>query len=272
MYPSPTLPIRGCLFKSKSSTNSTQDVLSFDASTGQVTATSRTLPDNNGELEMTFDEWHQAWRRLLDLIKTFVPHDFLAWEVHYSFILNSENRAELWPLYLAYDAEIRKRTTRFGIDPSKFSIGIWNDLETRYTAKKVLSIVHADLRNHTDHSVHSHAVPSSSTPRNPSQGSSFRNNQVSLDSPKTGRCIFCGCRAKSHLSRNCTAACYANGSPCLLARQEPFGTRVSQSGKRYCFSWNGPSGCDQVPCRKGDHFCTLCGTPTHNAQQCDVVP
>ena len=217
---------KGCLFKNKSLSNPTQDVLTFDASTGQVTATSKSLPDN-GELEMTFDEWHQAWRRLLDLIKSFIPQDFLAWEVHYLFILNSENRAEMWPLYLAYDAEIHQRTTRFGIDPSKFSIGIWNDLETRYTAKKVLSIVHADMRHRSDCSMHSQLTPLSSTPRDLSQGSSFRTNRTLLDNPKTGRCIFCGCRAKTHLSHNCTATCYANGSSCHLARQEPFGTRVS---------------------------------------------
>ena len=134
---------KGCLLTNKSM-NSTQDVLYFDASTGHITATSKSLPDN-GELEMMFDKWHQAWRCLLELVKTFIPQDFLAWEVHYSFILNSENRAEMWPLYLAYNAEICRRTTQLGIDPSKFSIGIWNGLETRYTAKKVLSIVHADM-------------------------------------------------------------------------------------------------------------------------------
>ena len=53
---------------------------------------------------------------------------------HYTFILNRENRAELWPVYLAYDAEICKRTTHFPIDPSVFSLSIWNDLEARHTA------------------------------------------------------------------------------------------------------------------------------------------
>ena len=70
------------------------------------------------------------------------------WETHYNFILNSENRAELWPLYLAYDAEIRKKAIYSSIDPSIFSIGVWNDLEVRYTAKKVLSLVQSDLNKH----------------------------------------------------------------------------------------------------------------------------
>lgn len=256
---------KGCLLKNK---NATQDILSFDPITGQVTTTSKTLNDS-GELELTFDEWHQAWRRLLELIKSYLPEELLAWEVHYSFILNNENRAEMWPLYLAYDAEIRKRSTMSSIDPAQFSIGIWNDLEARYTAKKVLSLVQSDLRQFSDRPP---GNQTSNTPRNPSSSSSFRNLRHPLpDNPRRGRCIFCGDRSKEHSSHACTAACYANGSPCHLSKQGATGPRTSKSGKRYCYAWNALSGCDQNPCPKGDHLCTLCGTPLHNAQRCDVV-
>jgi hypothetical protein len=262
---------RGCLLKNK--TSSAQDFLSYDPATGQVVATAKTLPDH-GELELTFDEWHQAWRRLLDLIKTFFPEELHLWQIHHSFILNSENRAEMWPVYLAYDADIRRRTTQSSIDPSVFSIGIWNDLEMRYAAKKVLNLVQTDMKQHPErfYPPANPVNPPSYTPRNPSQASSFRNLQHPLpENPKSGRCIFCGDRSKTHTSRNCTAACYANGSPCHLARQEPSGARTSSSGRRYCYAWNGPTGCDQGTCRKGEHICTLCGTFAHNAQRCDVV-
>lgn len=254
---------KGCLFKNKSSTN---DALAVDPLTGMIHTTSASLSDD-AELDLTFDEWYQAWRRLLDLIRAFVPHDFHAWEIHYSFIANSENRAELWPLYLAYDAEIRRRTTRVPIDPSKFSIGIWNDLEVRYTTKKVLSLVQADLRQQTGRS-----APDRQKPRNPSNNHSFRDQHSHADSSKIGRCIFCGDRTKTHMSRNCTAACYANGVPCHLHRVEPSGTRQSRSGKRYCYAWNGLSGCEYgATCRRGEHLCTLCGSNSHNAQQCNAV-
>ena len=121
---------KGCLFKDKSSTVSAQDLLTIDPTSGTIQTTS-TSPSDEGELDLTFDEWHQAWRQLLYLIKTYLPDEFLMWETHYLFILNSENHAELWPLYLAYDTEIQKRTTCFSFDPSVFSIGIWNDLELR---------------------------------------------------------------------------------------------------------------------------------------------
>lgn len=256
---------KGCLFNDKSSADS-GDNITIDIENKTIKTASSSLSDDK-ELSLTFDEWHQAWRRLLDLIRTFIPHDFLAWEVHYSFILNSENRAELWPLYLAYDAEIRKKTTRFPIDPSIFSIGIWNDLEARYTTNRVLALVQADLRLNSGR-----PTSDKNKPRNPSNNSSFRDHQTQGDTTKTGRCIFCGDRSKSHISRNCSATCYTNGVPCHLHRVEPSGLRQSRSGKRYCFAWNGPSGCEYATtCRRGEHLCTLCGNSSHSAQQCSAV-
>jgi hypothetical protein len=82
------------LLKNKSLLSASQDILSYDSSTGQVVPTSKALNDN-GELELTFDEWHQAWRCLLELIKSYLPQEFLLGEIHYSFILNNENRSEM---------------------------------------------------------------------------------------------------------------------------------------------------------------------------------
>jgi hypothetical protein len=256
---------KGCLLKNKPSAAASHEILTLDPVTGQIQTTTTPFSDD-GELDLTFDEWHQAWRRLLDLIRTYVPDEFLMWEIHYSFIIDNENRAELWPLYLAYDVEIRKRSTQQGIDPSKFSIGIWNDLEVRYNAKKVYALVQADLKHQMVR-----ASPGKPKPRNPnSEGSSFRDHQTAPDPSKTGRCIFCGDRSKLHLSRNCTASCNTSGSPCFVCKID--GRRQTKSGKRLCFAWNGPSGCDlRSSCTRGEHICTLCDGASHNAQQCDAV-
>ena len=260
--PLTVLTDKGCVLKDKS-ISASDEYFTCDSS-GFIHKSSKPLTDE-GELDLTFDEWHQAWRRLLDLIRTFIPREFLMWETHYSFILNSENRAEMWPLYLAYDTEIRRRAIQSPIDPSVFSIGIWNDLEVRYTAKKVLAMVQSDLKQQPTRS------PNQPNSRKSGQSSSFRNQQSS-DNSKTGRCIFCGDRTKSHMSRNCSADCNTSGAPCHLHRTEPHGTRQSKSGKRYCFGWNGVSGCDKgLSCRKGEHWCTLCGSTSHTAQNCDSV-
>ena len=263
---------KGCLMKDRPATSLSHDVLTIDSATGQISTSSKSLSDD-GELDLSFDEWHQAWRRLLDLIKTYIPDKFAMWEVHYHFILDSDNRAKLWPLYLAYDAEIQKRTVYLPIDPSKFSIGIWNDLEARYTAKKVLSLVQSDLKNNSH-------TPSSQPDslngsrnygtRNTSNTSSFRGHQITPDSSKSGRCIFCGDCSRSHTSRGCLATCNMNGTPCHMFKTET-GARQTRSGKRYCYSWN-LTRCDQAtPCRRGDHCCTLCGSSSHTAQLCEAT-
>ena len=256
---------KGCLVKEKFSSGTSQDVLTIDNLTGQLLTSFKPLSDD-GELDLTFDEWHQAWRRLLDLIKVYVSDKFPLWEIHYSFILNSHNRAELWPLYLAYDTKIRRRAMQLSIDPSHFSIGIWNDLESRYTAKKILSLVQADMKSHPN-------TRPSPTPWNTNKNNSFHSQRSQFqqaDSAKPYRCIFCGDRSKSHTSRNCLASTNTSGSPCHLLRQGSSGLRVSKAGKNYCFAWNGLSGCDNgTSCQRGEHWCTLCGTTAHNAQTCN---
>ena len=256
---------KGCLLKNKLSAASTHEVLSMDPSSGQIIATSKPLFDS-GELDLTFDEWHQVWRRLLDLIKTYLPLEFPLWEIHYTFILNNNNRAEIWPLYVSYDVEIRKRAVVSSIDPSVFSIGIWNNLEVRYNAKKVLAQVQSSLKQFTP--VYNTNIQNSRQERT---NTSFRGQQNS-DNSQSGRCIFCGNRSKDHPSKECIASTYANGSPSYMQRQEPSGVRWRKSGRRHCFSWNGLGGCEQgSTCKKGDHCCTLCGSLAHTAQQCDVV-
>ena len=112
---------KGCLFKDKSTANSNQDMLTLV--NGHILTNPKPRSDK-GELRLTFNEWHQAWQCPLDLTKSHLPEEFLLWEVHYLFILNHDNQAEMWPLFLAYNAEIHKRATQLPIDPSKFSIGI----------------------------------------------------------------------------------------------------------------------------------------------------
>ena len=142
-----------------------------------------------------------------------------------------------------------------------------------FRSKKVLALVQADLKHHPDRPSFPHSNnPPSYTSRVPSHDASFRGYQPSPENFRSDRCIFCGSRLKSHLPRTCTATSYANGTPCHLSRHNPSGIKTSSTGKCYCFSWNGSSGCNQNPCRRGEHLCSLCGSTKHNAQQCDIVP
>jgi hypothetical protein len=152
--------------------------------------------------------------------------------------------SKLWPLYLVYDAEIRRRATQLAVDLSIFLIGIWNDLESQYLANRVLTLAQSNSKFQSPSNNNN-----STCLRNPSKGSSSQSHQhSSVDSNRTSHCIFCGDTSKSHLLCNCPTSSNIKGTPCHLSRHEQTGSRHSKLRKRYCYSWNGLAGYDHSPC------------------------
>ena len=200
-----------------------------------------------------------------------LPWEHQFWLIHYEFILHKENWAELWPLYLSYNTEVRKCTTFDSLDPSQFHIGIWNDLEVWHISNKVLQSVKKDMNLRVYQSSSSNSKSHNNYPRtsfhNPS---SFINNFCHWHNhSKGGKCIFCGDCSGAHLSRDCTASTCINRSPCFVQRHPPNNSRCNKKGHFFCFAWNGPNNCtNEKPCSKGERLCTLCGSPSHNAQSC----
>jgi hypothetical protein len=123
------------------------DTLSIDETSGQLVTSSKPLSDA-GELDLTFEEWHQAWRRLLPLIKEFLPDDYDAWNSHFLTIRDKETLTDCWHLWLAYDTEIRRRSVHEGIDPAVHHISVWNDLEIRYMEDKIARRFRSELANY----------------------------------------------------------------------------------------------------------------------------
>jgi hypothetical protein len=76
---------------------------------GQVTMKSKSL-STTGKLDMTFDEWHQAWQWLLKLIDQYHPDELTLWQMHYMLIMVKETQGEDWPLWLAYDIEVHRHS------------------------------------------------------------------------------------------------------------------------------------------------------------------
>ena len=123
-----------------------RDSLSVDETSGQIITTSKAL-ETTGELDMTFEEWHQAWRRLLPLIREFLPDDYDAWNSHFLTIRDKETLTDCWRLWLAYDTEIRRHSIQEGIDPAVHHISVWNDLEIRYMEDKISHRICSELAN-----------------------------------------------------------------------------------------------------------------------------
>ena len=254
------------------------ETLTLDESSGKLLTTLKSLSPR-GELDLTFDEWQQAWLHLLDLIGTYIRDKYHVWKKHYLAILNNETRAARWDLWLAYDTEIRCRSTVQGIDPSIHHILIWNELEAFYIAKRVKDEISKSFphRNTYQSNSNRYSPYQNRTSDNSNNNSfraqirggnnSFRARPTSLQTVL--RCIFCGDSSGAHTSKNCNSNTLINGNPCHLHKAGPSEPRRNKNNKSYCYSWNGHRGCHyQANCTRGEHLCSLCGSNTHNAQSC----
>jgi len=106
--------------------------LSFDRESGLISIIASTEElAIIGELNLSFEEWHQAWIRLLSLIREFIPTEYSCWDFHFARIRDSPTRAVYWDVWLNYDMEIRRQATYSGVDPMVFHLSLWKQLEAR---------------------------------------------------------------------------------------------------------------------------------------------
>jgi hypothetical protein len=101
----------------------------MDFSTGNLLAIEKSLPEDE-EHKLGFDEWHQAWGHLLELIKTHLPHIHDHWRCHFERIVNTPTQAYQWDTWRLYDIELRKQSVHKGIDPGIFSKSVWDFAES----------------------------------------------------------------------------------------------------------------------------------------------
>ncbi|EIN03378.1 hypothetical protein PUNSTDRAFT_139604 [Punctularia strigosozonata HHB-11173 SS5] len=238
------------------------DMYAVDPARGLIQA-EKVLP-SAGELKLSFGEWHQAWKRLLQLIKAYFPRDYERWKKHFRRICCTDGAtSENWTLWLAYDAEVRRRCHLEGIDPGTFHKNIWKKVEPTHIKAQVMASLQP-FRAQT---------ASRSSGARPEQSSRHASGRAQLSSPKPidSKCFFCG--GKGHKASACKADRLINGQPVRLTRGEDRLVK-DDKGRQYCFYFNMAGGCtkkDAGPCAKGDHRCTLCGGTNHGAQLCTVV-
>jgi len=111
-------------------TNTLEDG-TIDMDSGKIVTSSKPLP-NDGKYDLTFDQWHQVWRRLLKLITEFLLEEYHAWNIHFTSIRDKESRAENWKLWVMNDTELRRQPITSSVDPSCFHPVLRTGLQTRY--------------------------------------------------------------------------------------------------------------------------------------------
>lgn len=247
------------------------ETMTYDVTQGTFVQTSSGL-NESGERGLNFDQWFQAWSRLITLIAEFFPDDHAAWQTHFNFILTRPDRSSKWPAWLAYDIEIRKRILVKGIDPAVFHPQIWRVADEAFQAKtteqrSIQQIRQLFAQNSTLPRVPPPYAPRDSRNQGPSASSqSFRTNNPPHPTNQTNpttlsrRCLICGDKNPTHASKNCHR-------PRFL-KPTAEGQLRDASNNYYCFAWNGIHSCTAGAACSKYHGCTLCGATHHNAQTC----
>ena len=181
----------------------------------QLTMKSKSLSPV-GELNMSFNEWHQAWQHLLKLIAQYHADELPLWQTHYSLIMVKETRGEDWPLWLAYDIEVRCRSVTTALDLAKFQQRLFDDLYVYHTRKRILSqlqstsAISTPLQNFPSSShFHPYQCLPDNRYTNHSCGDSFHStNSNSKTSTSCCCCLLCG--GLLHSPKTCLASMLIN--------------------------------------------------------------
>ncbi|KAJ7166255.1 hypothetical protein C8R46DRAFT_900195, partial [Mycena filopes] len=266
---------KACSFSNHATTKELNDLYTMDGSTGTILTVAKEIAFEP-ELRLSFDEWFEAWTRLLELILKYLPVEHPLWVKHHKNILHRPNRKDNWALILEYDSRVRRQAVVTGIDPSIFHLDIWNSLEGEHIGKRAVATVRRELQldgpSNRKGNTSERGQSQSSDRFQPYDNSKRQNanSSHSFRSDRKSRCFVCGSEERGHLARECRAHDLVNGKPAILSGRG----RRDRDDHSYCFSFNGKTGCKRGNnCTQGEHWCTLCGERSgrHSAQDCPAL-
>lgn len=172
----------------------------------------KTLPDEE-EYKITFDEWQQAWGRLLHLLETHLTTIYASWNTHFERILYHPTCTAKWDTWCIYDIELRKQALHTGIDPRVHSREIWVLADSWATEAQMLVNIDRQIAMITPKPPATHSSSSSYSSLQTQTRNTLRPFWNNLP---PGRCFVCGDRSGHHYGCTCTASHLINGRPCVL--------------------------------------------------------
>ncbi|EKM75869.1 hypothetical protein AGABI1DRAFT_131775 [Agaricus bisporus var. burnettii JB137-S8] len=224
--------------------------------------------DDTEEHNLSFEDWHGAWVRFLDLLRSYHPTLHGPWKIHFDRICFAPDRSSSWLTWLAYDISLRKQSVHDGIDPKIFHRSHWYLIATDF----VKNSISRPLSNQATQSSPRSSGPSRKSPRSNDLATSSTSHAPYGNRPHqrgtSHRCLRCG---GPHIARGCFAQTQINGLPVVIFPREDGKLIRDAQGNRYCLSFNGVTGCTSSNCSNGHHRCTLCKGLEHNAQICPSI-
>jgi hypothetical protein len=77
-----------CADPSSDTSLALMEFIHHDLVTGQMVSIKKSV-SHTEELHMTFAEWHEAWKQLLQLHKELRPEEYSYWHAHFKIISNA---------------------------------------------------------------------------------------------------------------------------------------------------------------------------------------
>ncbi|CAE7229144.1 unnamed protein product [Rhizoctonia solani] len=172
-----------------------------------LAASTESFDSSMPEDSLSYEQWVQAWRRLLALIRRYLSEALhLRWLKHYQYIDTRSDRSKYWKLWLRYDIAVRTATRADKrIDPASFQAQIFNDLLLQYTVDTSMSLAAQSQGT---------SSTAKSGPRLTKPSSTATLPQTSQGPNANGLCFRCG--RESHAALTCSESKQISGRDILI--------------------------------------------------------
>jgi hypothetical protein len=245
-----------------------KDTVAFDSESRSFVTSSTELPDMS-EDTLSFLEWTRAFQRLLAILRALNHPRVFYWEAHEHLVKHHSALTTNWPLLLAYDIHIRRRSVvDSSLDVSIFQQRIFDSLRPAFDKRSNEDFMRGLWASDPARRTISAAPESSRSrdTRNPVGASQPHRAQTRHVTAGTIRCFICGGTAHPHAG--CSATATVSGKSILVSKSTD-GKNWLINGKEFCYRFNGSRSCNYAMCSR-PHLCSLCGSQSHSAQGCSI--
>ncbi|CUA76637.1 similar to polyprotein [Rhizoctonia solani] len=195
-----------------------RDTMHFDSGSGTWVTSSAELPDLS-ESSLAFVQWMRAFQRLLAILRSMSHLRTPYWEAHGHIVEHHPSLTSNWPLVLAYDIAMRRRSVLDrSLDVSIFQERVFNDLRPQFERRAMEDFVCGLYATETTRRAPAAEARTARGQLQIAAGPSSAPTRASGPSSQ-GEPLWCFvCGSSAHTSRTCRATAQVSGKELVMTR------------------------------------------------------
>ncbi|CUA71572.1 Dynein heavy chain domain-containing protein 1 [Rhizoctonia solani] len=195
-----------------------RDTMHFDSGSGTWVTSSAELPDLS-ESSLAFVQWMRAFQRLLAILRSMSHPRTPYWEAHGHIVEHHPSLTSNWPLVLAYDIAMRRRSVLDrSLDVSIFQERVFNDLRPQFERRAMEDFVRGLYATEAARRAPAAETQTARGQLQIAAGPSSAPNRASGPSSQ-GEPLWCFvCGGSAHTSRTCRATAQVSGKELVTTR------------------------------------------------------